>query len=95
MLTYIRYRVATGKITAFVSQLKVLEKLIEKEGLIKGFSFSQCVSESENFIFSISWNKPLIKNENITNQHMQETLRKLLDDDFKDYILEIRNYQSL
>ncbi len=95
MLTYIRYRVATGMIVSFVKQIKVLEKLIEKEGLIKGFSFSQCVSESENFIFSINWNTPFIKHQNISNQRMQDTLKKILDDDFKDYILEIRNYQSL
>ena len=93
MITYIRYRITTDKISLFK---KSIDRIVAKKhtnGLISGLSFSQCMSEEENFIFRITWNTTLIKKTEISNNTIEKALLDLLDYVFRDYILEMRNYK--
>lgn len=95
MTTYIRYRTTTDSIQLFKKSVSNITKNIYTDGLITGFVFSQCISEKENFIFRITWNSLLIEKTQTSNETIEHTLITLLDKEFDDYILEMRNYKTL
>ena len=95
MTTYIRYRISTDKIPYFKQSISDLSKKIYPDGLITGFVFSQCISEEENFIFRITWDTLLIEKNKVSDKIIENTLIALLDFNFKDFILEMRNYKTL